>query len=75
MIVKICIGSSCHLKGLARGGRKAAGAGGGKGAGGQSGTGEQILHGNCANGVCVSIDDENFEHIGRTTWIPSSKTK
>lgn len=28
-----------------------------------------------ANGVCVSIDDENFEHIGRTTWIPSSKTK
>ena len=22
------------------------------------------LMGNCANGVCVSIDDENFEHIG-----------
>ncbi len=67
MKINICIGSSCHLKGsrliveemqrlVAENNLKE-----------QIELGAKFCMGNCQNGVCVTIDDENFSVTPDTT--------
>ena len=60
----ICIGSSCHLKGSRQIVERLTKLVNDNGLSDQVELAGKFCMGNCANGVCVSIDDENFEHIG-----------
>ena len=63
MTIKICIGSSCHLKGSHAVVSRLQTLVEEKNLGDQITLASKFCMGKCAEGVCVSIDEENFEHI------------
>ena len=63
MTIKICIGSSCHLKGSHSVVSRLQALVEERDLGDKITLASKFCMGNCANGVCVSIDEENFEHI------------